>query len=64
MVDGDFGTLLDKIDESGIRDNMIVIFVGDDGRDTTFHAQNNRNASGPMRGGYLSTYEDHQHKKN
>jgi arylsulfatase len=57
MVDGDFGTLLAKLDELGIRDNTIVIFAGDNGRDTSFHAQNNRNASGPMRGGYFSTYE-------
>lgn len=57
MVDGDFKILLDKIDELGIRENTIVIFAGDNGRDTSFHAPNNRGASGPWLGGYFSTYE-------
>jgi arylsulfatase A-like enzyme len=41
----------------GLRDNTIVIFAGDNGRDTSFHAPNNRSAPGPWRGGYFSTYE-------
>jgi len=57
MIDGDFKILLDKIDELGIKENTIVIFAGDNGRDTSFHAPNNRSASGPWRGGYFSTYE-------
>jgi arylsulfatase len=57
MVDGDFKVLLDKLDELGLRDNTIVIFAGDNGRDTSFHAPGNRNAPGPWRGGYFSTYE-------
>jgi arylsulfatase len=57
MIDGDFKILLDKIDELGIMENSIVIFAGDNGRDTSFHAPNNRSASGPWLGGYFSTYE-------
>ena len=57
MVDGDFKILLDKIDKLGIKENTIVIFAGDNGRDTSFHAPNNRSAGGPWRGGYFSTYE-------
>ncbi|WP_040493195.1 sulfatase-like hydrolase/transferase [Ilumatobacter nonamiensis] len=57
MVDGDFGRLLDVLDELGIRDNTIVIFAGDNGRDTTFHAPNNQGSEGNWRGGYFSTYE-------
>lgn len=57
MVDGDFQELLDTLDELGIRDNTIVVFAGDNGRDTTFHGPNNRNAEGNWRGGYFSTYE-------
>jgi arylsulfatase len=57
QIDGDFQTLLDKINELGIKDNTIVIFAGDNGRDTTFHAPNNQNAPGNWRGGYFSTYE-------
>jgi arylsulfatase len=57
MIDGDFKILLDKIDELGISENTIVIFAGDNGRDTSFHGPNNRNAPGPWRGGYFSTYE-------
>jgi arylsulfatase len=34
-----------------------VIFAGDNGRDTSFHAPGNRGASGPWQGGYFSTYE-------
>jgi arylsulfatase len=37
--------------------NAIVIFAGDNGRDTSFHAPGNRSASGPWRGGYFSTFE-------
>lgn len=57
MVDGDFRQLLDTLDELGIRDDTIVVFAGDNGRDTTFHAPNNRGAQGNWRGGYFSTYE-------
>ena len=57
QVDGDFQTLLDKLDELGIRDYTIVIFPGDNGRDATFHSPNNQNAPGNWRGGYFSTYE-------
>ncbi len=57
MVDGDFKVLLNKLDELGLRDNTIVIFAGDNGRDTSFHAPGNRSAPGPWRGGYFSTYE-------
>jgi len=38
MIDGDFKILLDKIDELGIKENTIVIFAGDNGRDTSFAA--------------------------
>ncbi len=57
MLDGDFGVLLEKIDALGIREHTIVINAGDNGRDTSFHAPNNRSAGGPWRGGYFSTYE-------
>ena len=57
MVDGDFKVLLDKLDALGLRDNTIVIFAGDNGRDTSFHAPGNRSAPGSWRGGYFSTYE-------
>jgi arylsulfatase len=57
MIDGDFKVLLDKLDALGLRENTIVIFAGDNGRDTSFHAPGNRGASGPWRGGYFSTYE-------
>ena len=45
MVDGDFKVLLDKIDALQLRDNTIVIFAGDNGRDTSFHAPGNRECS-------------------
>jgi arylsulfatase len=57
MLDMDLGTLLEKIDALGIRENTIVIVAGDNGRDTSFHGPNNRSASGAWRGGYFSTYE-------
>jgi arylsulfatase len=57
MLDGDFQRLLAMLDAFGIRGNTIVIFAGDNGRDTTFHASNNQNAPGNWRGGYFSTYE-------
>ena len=57
MMDGDFGTLVAKIDDLGIKENTIVIVAGDNGRDTSFHGPNNRTSSGPWRGGYFSTYE-------
>lgn len=57
MLDTDLGTLLEKIDALGIRENTIVIVAGDNGRDTSFHGPNNRSASGAWRGGYFSTYE-------
>ena len=57
MLDADFRTLLNKLDSLGIRDDTIVIIAGDNGRDTSFHAPNNRSASGVWRGGYFSTYE-------
>jgi arylsulfatase len=57
MVDGDFQRLLDVLDDLGVRENTIVIFAGDNGRDTTFHAPNNQGAQGNWRGGYFSTYE-------
>jgi arylsulfatase len=57
MIDGDFKTLLDTIDKLGIKENTIVIIAGDNGRDTSFHAPNNRSSSGNWRGGYFSTYE-------
>lgn len=49
--------MLDKLDALGLRDNTIVIFAGDNGRDTSFHGPGNRSAAGPWRGGYFSTYE-------
>jgi arylsulfatase len=61
MVDGDFKVLLDKIDALGQRDNTIVIFAGDNGRDDSFHAPGNRGSSGPWRGGYFSTWEGNNH---
>ena len=57
MLDGDFKVLLDRLDELGLRDSTIVIFAGDNGRDTSFVAPGNRNAPGPWRGGYFSTFE-------
>lgn len=61
MVDDDFQVLLDKIDALGQRDNTIVIFAGDNGRDDSFHAPGNRASSGPWKGGYFSTYEGNNH---
>lgn len=57
MLDADFGTLLGYLDELGLRENTIVVFAGDNGRDTTFHAANNQGSEGNWRGGYFSTYE-------
>lgn len=57
QIDGDFQAVLDKLDELGVAENTIVIFAADNGRDTTFHASNNRGAQGTWRGGYFSTYE-------
>lgn len=57
MLDGDFQRLLETLDELGIRDDTIVVFAGDNGRDTTFHAPDNRGSSGNWKGGYFSTYE-------
>ncbi|WP_061962674.1 sulfatase-like hydrolase/transferase [Demequina aurantiaca] len=57
MLDGDFQRLLDKLDELGIREDTIVVFAGDNGRDTTFHGPDNRGSEGNFRGGYFSTYE-------
>jgi arylsulfatase len=57
MIDGDFKVLLDRLDELGLRENTIVIFAGDNGRDTSFHAPGNRGAQGPWQGGYFSTFE-------
>ncbi|UIP59948.1 sulfatase-like hydrolase/transferase [Agromyces marinus] len=57
MLDADFGTLLEHLDALGIAEDTIVVFAGDNGRDTTFHAPNNRGAEGNWRGGYFSTYE-------
>ena len=57
MLDADLGVLLAKLDELGVRDNTIVVVCGDNGRDTSFHAPNNRSSSGNWRGGYFSTYE-------
>lgn len=57
MLDADLGTLLDKLDDLGIADDTIVIVAADNGRDTSFHAPNNRSSQGNFRGGYFSTYE-------
>ena len=57
MLDADLGVLLAKLDELGIRENTIVVACGDNGRDTSFHAPNNRSSAGNWRGGYFSTYE-------
>ena len=57
QLDADFGTILEKIDELGIKDNTIVVFAGDNGRDTSFHAPLNQSNPGNWRGGYFSTYE-------
>ena len=61
MIDSDFQVLLDKIDALGQRDNTVVIFAGDNGRDDSFHAPGNRGSGGPWRGGYFSTYEGNNH---
>ncbi len=57
MLDADFQALLDHIDSLGMRDDTIVVFAGDNGRDTAFVGPGGRNAPGPWRGGYFSTYE-------
>jgi hypothetical protein len=46
-----------KLDKLGLRESTIVIFAGDNGRDTSFVAPGNRNAPGPWRGGYFLTYK-------
>ncbi len=56
-IDGDFKVLMDKLDALGLSDNTIVIFAGDNGRDTSFQAPGNRGAPGPWKGGYFSTWE-------
>ena len=56
-IDGDFKILMDKLDALGLSDNTIVIFAGDNGRDTSFQAPGNRGAPGPWKGGYFSTWE-------
>jgi len=32
QLDGDFGRMLDKLDECGLRENTIVVFAGDNGQ--------------------------------
>ena len=56
-INGDFKVLMDKLDALGLSENTIVIFAGDNGRDTSFHGPGNRGAPGPWKGGYFSTYE-------
>ena len=43
-MDANVGRILDAIDESGVRENTINIFTGDNG------AESNEGDSGPFRG--------------
>jgi arylsulfatase len=54
QLDGDFGKLLDKIDELGIRDNTIIVFAGDNGNEEMIL---NRGTAGFFEGSYFTGME-------
>jgi arylsulfatase len=54
QLDGDFGELLDKIDDLGLRDNTIVVFAGDNGNEEmVLH----RGTAGFFEGSYVTGAE-------
>jgi arylsulfatase len=53
-LDGDFGLLLDKLDELGLRDNTIVIFAGDNGNE---EVPEHRGTAGFWEGSYFTGME-------
>src|SRR5438874_9483636 len=54
MLDHDFGVLLDKLDELGIRDNTIVVYCGDNGAEDHLAG---RGTAGFFDGSYFSSAE-------
>jgi arylsulfatase len=54
QLDGDFGLLLDKLDELGLREHTIVIFAGDNGNE---EIQTDRGTAGFWEGSYFTGME-------
>ena len=54
QLDGDFGDILDKVDELGISDNTIVVFAGDNGNEEMIL---NRGTGGYWEGSYFTGME-------
>lgn len=54
QMDGDFGDLLDRIDELGLRDNTIVVFASDNGAEEMLL---DRGTSGFWEGSYFTGTE-------
>ena len=54
QLDGDFGDILDKLDELGISDNTIVVFAGDNGNEEMIL---NRGTGGYWEGSYFTGME-------
>jgi arylsulfatase len=54
QLDGDFGDILDKLDELGISDNTIVVFAGDNGNEEMIL---NRGTAGYWEGSYFTGME-------
>lgn len=54
QLDGDFGDILDRLDELGISDNTIVVFAGDNGNEEMIL---NRGTGGYWEGSYFTGME-------
>jgi hypothetical protein len=54
MLDHDFGALLDKVDQLGVRDNSIVVYCGDNGAEDHLAG---RGTGGFFDGSYFSSAE-------
>ncbi len=54
QLDGDFGDILDKLDELGISENTIVVFAGDNGNEEMIL---NRGTGGYWEGSYFTGME-------
>ncbi len=54
QLDGDFGDLLDKLDELGLRENTIVVFAGDNGNEEMLL---HRGTAGYWEGSYFTGME-------
>lgn len=56
-IDERIGFLMDKLEESGLRDNTIIIYQSDNGYSTEVRAFNGGGNSGPYRGAKSSLFE-------